>query len=273
MIQTAANGIELYRFTNLSECNEIEHFITSRKGGYSTGNYEGLNLGFHTGDLSDHVLKNRQKLAETVGMPLQRFVFANQTHSSNVVVVGEEHCGMGATSISTAIADTDALITQKANICICVQTADCVPLLLFDPVQRVIAAVHAGWRGIVGGIVKNTIQKMSFSIACNPTDIVAGIGPANGDCCYEVGEDVVQYAQNLFDTQQGIILPSTKPDKYMFHQSQAVKQQLLDAGLQAHNIEESGFCTQCRSNTFFSSRDGKGNTGRIAGGIMLKETR
>jgi len=264
-------GIRLYGFEKLFKYEGIRHFVTAREGGFSKPPYNGLNLGLHVGDDPQDVIKNRELLASTLGAVLGNFVFANQTHSAHVALVEAGHRGCGATEAGTAISDTDALITREQNMWLCVQVADCVPILLYDPVQQVVAAVHAGWKGIVKKIALAAVHTMIHHCGSRPENILAGLGPANGPCCYEIGEEVMQQIVALEELSQGSITPGNKFGKYFFDQWRAVTLQLLGSGLDANHIEQSRLCTQCLHKTFFSSRADLGTTGRFAAGIMLRQ--
>jgi polyphenol oxidase len=269
MNKSERKGTELYHFEKLSAFPDIRHFVSSRKGGFSEGPFARLNLGFHVGDSSFKVLQNRQKLADAAGIDLFWFAFANQTHSGNVAVVDAAGRGKGATEKRTAMENTDGMVTNVERICLCVQVADCVPVLMYDPVERVIAAVHAGWRGILKRIVPATVEKMIQHYGCRAENIYAGLGPSNGPCCYEVEEDVKRETLISLGSLNGIITPGKNPGKYIFDQWNAVKMQLLDTGLKESHIEVSGICNQCHHETFFSNRAGQGESGRYAAGIML----
>jgi polyphenol oxidase len=270
MLKTLDN-ITLLEFNNLSNSEGIIHFVTGRSGGFSHDPFSSLNTGFHTGDNYQHVLLNRHKLAGVLGIDVTQFVYAKQTHSAHVAIVGRADKGRGSITSENAIADTDALITRHTGICICVQTADCVPLLIYDPKEQVVAAVHAGWRGTLAKVTTNTIGTMEKEHGCNPSDLLVGIGPSNGPCCYEVGEDVKEAACEALGSPEGIILPGAVKGKYIFDQWYANKQQLLECGVREENIEMSGYCSQTHHTLFFSSRVGRGTTGRTTSGIMLRD--
>jgi polyphenol oxidase len=267
---TVREEIKLYRFHNLSGINEIDHFVTGRQGGYSKGPFESLNTGFHVGDSDWNVLQNRKKLARVLGVDLSQFTLANQTHSRNVAIIDKCKKSKGSAGIETAIENTDALLCNTRGIFICVQVADCVPILLYDPVKHVIGAIHAGWRGTLKKITAFTIRQMADTFESKPSDIIAGIGPSNGPCCYEVGADVKSEAIQSLGITKSILVASETEGKYFFDQWRANYDQLLESGLKAENIEISGICTQTHSVDFFSSRAGSGVTGRFIAGIKLK---
>jgi polyphenol oxidase len=269
MKKTDHKNLSLYTFNHLSTHPGILHFVTGRSGGFSAGPFESLNTGFHTGDKYEDVLNNRRKIAGVLGIDVSQFVFASQTHSAHVVIVGEQQKGMGSIKPDNAIPDTDALITQDRGICICVQTADCVPLLMYDPERRVVAAVHAGWRGTLRKVTAHTIRTLEENFGSDPARLVVGMGPSNGPCCYEVGEDVKEETVAALGSAEGVILPTANRGKYIFDQWQANRMQLLESGVGEENIQITPYCSQTHQHLFFSSRAGAGITGRTTSGIML----
>jgi polyphenol oxidase len=262
-------GTELYHFENLSNEKGLVHYVSSRKGGYSQNHFKGLNLGFHVGDDNYNVLQNRRLLAESLGIDLLWFTFANQDHTANIAIIDCQSRGRGAAERDTALPNVDGLITNLEKVCLNVLVADCVPILLYDPVERVIAALHAGWKGTLKRIASHGVEMMIQQYGCKAGNILAGLGPSNGPCCYEVGDDVRRETLLAFGSIQGVIRPSKNPGKFIFDQWEANRLQLLDFGLKADNIEVPEICTQCNHKKFFSSRASGGITGRIAAGIML----
>lgn len=270
MEQSTQGNLNIYRFSNLAAFEEVEHFITGRAGGYSKGPFQSLNTGFHVGDNDWHVLQNRKKLAQVLKMDLQQFTFASQTHSSNIAIVDASRKGLGSADWESAIANTDGMVTNLKGVCINVQMADCVPVLLYDPQKKVVGAVHAGWRGTLKRVSKAAIKVMTDTYGCCPTHIMAGIGPSNGPCCYVVGEDVKREATKSLPEAEQILSAAPESGKYVFDQWQANLLQLLDCGIPEENIEIAGICSQCQSDSFFSSRKDNGLTGRYTAGIMLR---
>ena len=137
-----------------------------------------------------------------------------------------------------------------------VLAADCVPVLMYDSRMRVIAAVHAGWRGTVGRIAAQTVERMQDEFGCDPRDVIVGIGPSIGPCCFEVGEEVVEAAR------EGL-------GNYQLNLWEANRRQLRQVGVEDARIEVAGICTVCHHDQFFSYRGDRGNTGRFGAGIML----
>jgi YfiH family protein len=145
-----------------------------------------------------------------------------------------------------------------------------VPILLYDPVLHISAAIHAGWRGTVHSVTANTIHALSDNFGCKPENLVAGIGPSIGPCCYEVGTDVEQAVLEKWITPEGFLVKSIIKEKPSFDLWYANRYELLRLGLKPENIETAGICTKCNSGAYFSSRAGNGITGRFCAGIMLK---
>jgi len=255
------------RFNIFEPYHEITHFISTRIGGYSRGTYEALNLGYGTDDDVDVVTRNRLLLAEELGIPIDWFVFPRQTHSNRVYRVMESDRGLGSIDRQTAIPDTDALVTHVRHTCIVVQVADCVPVMLFDPVERVIAVIHSGWRGTASGIVSETIRSMQENYGCKPSDMLAAIGPSIRGCCYQVGDDVYEAFDDWNSTREKIFL--YRNNQLLLDLAVANRLLLLNQGVENQNIATTAYCTCCNPEYFFSSRYGKGDTGRFIAGMML----
>jgi polyphenol oxidase len=171
--------------------------VTARSGGVSSGPYATLNLSLSVGDDPARVLENRHRLASALGADLGDFVFARQVHGAGVRVVGEADRGSGAFTPDNAIEDTDALVTRSPGVVLAILTADCVPIVLHDPVVGVLVCVHAGWRGTVARICAAAVAAME-SLGSNPSDVIAGVGPAVDPARYQVGPDVHQAVTKSF---------------------------------------------------------------------------
>ena len=266
MMKATGDLLGLLEFENLGLVSGLAHFITTRAGGFSLPPFNSLNLGLHTNDNPDHVLANRSLLAEETGIAKEHFLYCSQVHSGDVKIIDRIAVEGGALSQNPR---TDATITAMPGICLMVMVADCVPVLLFDPVKRVSAVIHAGWRGTVHHITSNTIRSMVGHFGCNPADILAGIGPSIGPCCYEVGEDVREFVTQSFGTTEGYLIQKNHTSKPHFDLWYANQKQLTDNGVKPDNIETSELCTRCQPDTFFSSRASGGITGRFAAGICI----
>jgi len=269
MIEKYAGSLTILFFKNLLAHRTIRHFVSTRTGGFSEFPYDSLNLGLHVGDDRDTVLKNRERLAETLGMPLDQFTIARQIHSGNVRVVSDELRGSGSTDHEDAVADTDAMVTDTPGICLVVFVADCVPMLFFDPARRAIGVAHAGWRGTLKSIASNTVRAMVEAFGSSPGNIMVGIGPSIGPCCYRIGPEVISQMESVFQGKNDYIVNETKGGEGYLDLWKANLEGLLRAGIERKNIEIAERCTCHEPDVFFSYRNQRGDTGRFAAGIML----
>lgn len=248
-------GYELF-----AACPDIFCFTTTRQGGCSGGNYSSFNCSPYCGDQPEAVAGNQQLLLEA--MPRKaRLIIPHQVHSATVrtVVSGLED-----------VEACDALITQTPGLCICVSTADCVPLLLYDEAHRVIAAIHAGWRGTVNHIVNRTIEQMKCEFSTESVHIKACIGPSISMAAFEVGEEVYQrFKQEEFD-MDSISYLNKQTGKYHIDLWEANRQLLMDEGVPECQIETAGVCTYMQNEQFFSARRLGIHSGRILSGIMIQ---
>lgn len=269
MISKQNNNIHWLQFEHLSRFPGLKHFISTRKGGISPQPTKGLNLGFGL-DEPLNVVTNRQLLAEALGFKAEQYVFQEQVHSCTVKIIGKEHAGAGWNDNESRIPESDAMVSQQTGLCLMAMAADCVPILLFDPRTRTIAAIHAGWKGTVGKIASHTVQVMIDAFGVKPTDVHAGIGPSISAQNYEVGETVVSEAKKNFSSTDRMIYENPQTHKPHFDIWQANKEALLEAGLANKNIETAALCTYNHPDLFFSYRKELGQTGRFCGGIMLE---
>lgn len=204
---------------------------------------------------------NRAWLAKTLNIKTENLVFPKQTHSNCVVELSKPP--------KKAIEETDALITDKPGFCICVQTADCVPILLFDKVNKVTSAVHAGWRGTVGKIVEVTVSKMVKIYGSCPENILAAIGPSISPEIYEVGHKVVEAARLSIPNVDPTLIKNNS-GKYHFNLWEANRLLLLACGLKDANIEVLRECSFLEKEKYYSARRDGIDTGRMVSGMMLK---
>lgn len=260
MFQKQFSDIPLWQFENLSLQKDILHFVSGRLGGVSTGEKGSLNLSFRVGDDPTCVAKNRTMISNALGIDYKKLIIPVQTHSANIGLV---ETGKDIWE------DTDALVTNKKGLCIAVMSADCVPVLFYDPVKKVVAAVHAGWRGTVAYITALTIKKMQDTFNCNAYDIIAAIGPSICAEVYEIGPEVIEEVEKALGKKEGIIMNVSKEGKGYLNLWEANKLQILETGVKPANIEVAGICTYRNDDQFFSARKSKNNTGRFAAGIML----
>jgi polyphenol oxidase len=192
----AAGALRLLNWPAL-EASGAAAAVTARDGGVSTGPYATLNLSLSVGDDPARVLENRRRLASALGVSPGDFVFARQVHGAGVRIVGPADRGRGAFTLEDAIADADALVTTDPGTVLAILTADCVPIVLHDPVAGVLACVHAGWRGTVARVCAAAVAAMT-SLGSRPSDVIAGLGPAADPARYQVGPDVHEAVTQAF---------------------------------------------------------------------------
>jgi len=215
-----------------------------------------------TGNAEKIIGDNREKLSNLLKIQSCQLVFPRQTHTNCVVSISEIP--------EDEIKETDALVTNQPGICLCVQTADCVPVLLFDPIENVIAAVHAGWRGTVQKISTETIKMMKANYGTLPENVLALIGPSIGPGVYEVSDEVVNEVQKNIPNAENTLLKNNA-EKFHFNLWEANRQLLLQCGLSPINIEVSEECSFTQNEKYFSARRDGIHTGRMVSGIMLQK--
>ncbi len=235
--------------------------MTTRRGGISRSPYDSLNLGFHVSDVEERVRLNRRTVRSLMDRGLLDPVVGEQVHGTCARTVGELHAGTRWQQRETALRDTDALITGSRRLPLVILVADCLPVALVDPVRGIVAAVHAGWRGLAGGILENTLAQMEATWGCLPSDVIAWIGPGIGPCCYEVGSEVAHQFS-------GFTLPGAPGEGARLDLRAAANDRLSRAGILDENLTGLPLCTSCEPDLFFSHRratkEGQSTTGRQA---------
>ena len=221
-----------------------------------------LNLALHVGDNPQKVLRNRQKFAEAIGVKAERFTTCAQVHGSKIRVISERLVGSGALSFAGTVPETDALITNLADVPLLLFYADCVPVLLADPETGAIGLAHAGWRGTAAQIAKKTVAAMQETFGVQPENLLAAIGPSIGDCCYEV-DDVVKNEMPGYES----CFMAKCDGKYWLNLWKVNRQQLVEAGVIPSRIFIAGVCTNHNPELFCSYRYENGRTGRM--GVCL----
>lgn len=250
------------------DASGVAAVVTTRAGGVSTGPYATLNLSLAVGDDPARVLENRRRLAAAVGAQLGDFVFAHQVHGAGVRVVQGADRGSGAFSLDDAIADTDALVTATPGVVLAILTADCVPIVLHDPATGVLACVHAGWRGTVARVCAAAVAAMT-SLGCDPSNVIAGLGPAIAPSRYQVGPDVHDAVTQSFGPDApDFIHPDPRASEHWLLDLWAANHHVLrQSGLPAAQIHVTGVPTGPASSSdpgsFFSDRTAR-PCGRLA---------
>ena len=253
--------------------------VTARSGGVSSGPYESLNLSLSVGDDPGCVRENRRRLATAFGVTPGDFVFARQVHGAGVRVVGDADRGSGAFSLDDAVSSAgstgdadrasdacgaDALVTTSPGLVLAILTADCVPIVLHDPVAGVLACVHAGWRGTVAGVTAAALAAMQ-SLGARPSDVTAGIGPAIGADRYQVGPEVHEAVTGTFGpAAAGYVRPDpSAPGRWLLDLWAANRHALRQAGVPGLRIHTTDIPTGPDPGHFFSDRTAR-PCGRLA---------
>jgi YfiH family protein len=272
-------GLEIVESRQMAKLDWLVHGFSTRPGGESLlGGKPALNLGFTDWDARASVAANRAKFTVVVAAKLMTLVTLRQIHSDVIHVVAAP---------AAEAPKADALATRTPGLLLGVQTADCVPILLADTRQRVVAAIHAGWRGTLARIVVKALGRMRMEFGTRPRDVVAALGPAIGRCCYEVGPEVAQAfaaqfraAADWFDGpfdqlahgEEPLWLPwltmmppghVPPPPRVQLDLRAANRWQLADAGVPETKIAVSDLCTACRTDLLFSYRREGAKSGRM----------
>jgi polyphenol oxidase len=292
-------GVEILQVEAWAPFSWLLNGFSTRIGGVTTvycpeGDRKELNLGFTASDSKQNVIENRRLFinrvlqdhgSEKASLPL---VTLQQIHSALVHRVDHTNAG------ETAVLKGDGLMTNCAGILLGIQTADCIPVLIADRKRKAVAAFHAGWRGTLKRIVQNGVGRMRLEFGSRPKDLVAAIGPGIGQCCYQVGEEVLHefisqfaYADDLFceipdsdpikEKYPLLFLTARAPGHSKLGPSlhldlvEANRRQLMDAGLNDESIYVSGECTSCAPDRFFSYRASHGFTGRMLSVIGVQK--
>ncbi len=256
MIHRNTHNLFYLQFPHLSEYADIRHGIFTRKGGFSKGCYQGLNVGLGNGDTLDHVLQNRAAVSGCMGH--SELVFAKQVHGTAIIYHAQR--GPSGINLPTGKAETgDALITDTPGKSLVIQAADCQAVLIYDPVQKTVANIHSGWRGSIQNIIGLTVQAMIKDYGSDPKNLLTGIGPSLGPCCAEFIHYRTEIPKALWSYKN-------RTDCFDFWAMS--KDQLTEARIPKDQIVSSNLCTRCRTDLFFSYRKEK-STGRFAAVIGI----
>lgn len=252
----------------------VTAFSSTRQGGFSEGRYGEFNINRYCGDTEEHIRQNRQLLCQQLGIDDTHLIMPHQVHEAEIITVDNDFLHLSASNRQQRLEGVDALMTDVAKVCIGVSTADCIPVLLYDPVKHVVAAIHAGWRGTVKRIVEKTIAAMTTKYGTEAFNLQAQIGPGIHLESFEVGDEVYEaFADAGFAME-------TISRKYPAHDGSAIekwhidlpecnRQQMLTCGIPDSHITVSEICTYQQHERFFSARRLGINSGRIFTGICM----
>lgn len=253
------DGLKLLQSPLLAQEKPLIHAFTTRLGGKSSQPLEWFNLGRHwdSDESRQDAMTNRSRLCKALQINFSRLVVPGQVHSTRVEWVSEPE----------SLPDVDGVATVTPDTPLLLHYADCVPVIIFERTLPAVLVVHAGWRGTAGGIVRKGVEVLRKVMDAKPQDIIAAVGPAIGDCCYPVGDDVAQKLKSSVGNADALVrLADEKPHPDL----KAINaMQLLEAGVSA--VDVSSYCTNCHPELFYSHRYGQGKTGRQGAIASLRE--
>jgi YfiH family protein len=257
----ARGGLAWYGFGSLERGADCVAAVSTRHGGVSDGELGSLNLSYRVGDEPDHVAENRRRLFDALQLDPARAVAAGQVHGARVAVLDQKND-------QDRVDGVDGLVTAVRGLPLTLLYADCVPILAADPVRGVVGVGHAGWRGTVAGVAGALVAAFVAGFGSDPADLLVGIGPSIGGCCYEVGDEVVRaFAERgddfgAFGRMVG--------GRWRVDLKGANRRQLRAAGVPDANLVVAPWCTACRVDEFYSHRAQSGRAGRFAAIVALK---
>jgi len=263
LVTKSENGFPYLQFNNLPNSGRLMQAIFTRQGGVSPAPFKSLNLSVSVPDEKERVYVNRRIAYGLFGRDTGNVVHAHLVHGADVARVSHQDYG-------TWIPYTDGIITNEPGCALTMNFADCAPIFLYDPQKQAIGLGHAGWLGSTRDLPGALVRAMTESFGSNPGDLIAGIGPCIGPCCYEVGEPLISTVLEAFDDGESLLIEQANGGQPHYDLPEANRRNLARAGVVS--IEQSGYCTACHTDLFFSHRAEKGQTGRFGAILILGET-
>lgn len=260
------NGLTLHVSTLLEEL-EVPHAFTTRYGGASTDVFSSLNLGLNRGDDPGKVRENYHRVCEALGVDMRKLVLSSQIHEDTVRKVTEEDAGKGLDRKINY--NADGLATNVPGLTLTTFGADCLTILLYDPVKKAIANVHAGWRGTALGIVDRAVERMEREYGSQAADLVAAIGPGISKCCFETHGEVPEAMLTALGEDVSEFVVSLGGGKYKVDLKGINALRLKKKGVAATKIDTSPDCTMCSHEKYWSHRYTQGKRGSQAALISL----
>lgn len=243
----------------------VKAFSSTRHGGFSKGHYAAFNINHYCGDNEEDISKNRALLCLLLGIDEARLVMPHQVHQTEVVAIDKAFLGLSVEEQKARLEGVDALMTDMAEVCIGVSTADCIPILLYDKAHHASCAIHAGWRGTVKRIVEKAVAQMASVYGSRPADLLAQIGPGIHLESFEVGDEVYEAFANEGFTKEAVMMGP----KWHIDLPECNRQQLLASGIPLSQISVSPIDTFQQYDLYFSARRLGINSGRIFTAILM----
>lgn len=267
------NGELVYlTFPILEEIDLVSHLFSTRMGGVSEGIFRSMNLSYTRGDEKEAVDENFRRIAGLLSCSVEDIVCSDQTHTTNLRVVGKQDGGKGITKPKD-YQDVDGLLTDEPGVYLATFFADCVPLYFVDTKRRAIALAHSGWRGTVARMGQCVVEKMHEVYGTDPADLTAAVGPSICQECYEVSEDVAEAFAGAFrgQGQADEILLNKGGGKYQLDLWRANEIVLTEAGIPVNKIQVTDLCTCHNSSYLFSHRASHGQRGNLGAFLGIRE--
>lgn len=257
-----ATGVKSFQAPKWQRFQAITHGFFTRIGGVSAPPYDSLNLSLSTEDDPANVAQNKRILSGTLNINEDNLVFLKQVHNSDILLLDSAPSPLNERAF-------DGIVTNRPGWALVILSADCLPILMFDPKKRAIGAGHAGWRGTLKGIGSSLALAMQSAFGSSPENLEVIMGPAIGPCCYRVGDEVFSRFSEK-ERRIGFKSFNKNPGRFVMDLAAINRQQLLESGLKDENIIEINLCTSCRNDLFFSHRGSGGQCGRQANIILLR---
>ena len=267
IVEQNKNGVTFFQSDGIAAAGGAAHGFSTRLGGVSEGMWASLNLGVGRGDDPDHVRENYRRFFAAIGGSGRRIAMSNQVHGGVVRCVTS--ADLHADPYEKVGYEADGLMTDLPGVALVVYSADCIPILFYDPVRRVIAAAHAGWRGTAAGIAAAAVDRMKNVYGCRPEDILAAVGPGIGPDCFETHEDVPNAMTAALSTAVLQHIKIKENGKFAVDLKAINAMRLEQAGLDPARIAVCGFCTACQPDRFWSHRKLGTSRGSMAAVIQL----
>jgi YfiH family protein len=269
MYKETSNGILLFKSDILKEYSDIIHGFSTKLGGTSSGIFSSLNLSLNTSDKIYNVIENRRRLCYALGIKPESITIGQQVHKGNIKIVDSLDMGKGSVTHASAIPNIDSMITDKPGVSLVALSADCPLVICYDTIKKVIAIIHASWRGLSWNICYKTIKLMRKEFVCDAKDIKAVISPSIGPCCYEVKSDLTDaLTQNIPYAIKHI---GSEKERTYLDLWGLTKAQLQHSGIGKKNIESADICTKCNPELFYSYRRDGAKTGRFGAVIGIRD--
>lgn len=267
IVEQTQNGVTFYSADGITAAGGVAHGFSTRLGGVSEGMWASLNLGVSRGDDPDHVRENYRRFFAAIGGSEQRLAMSNQVHGAAVRTITT--ADLHDDPYGKVAYEADGLMTDLPGAALVVYSADCIPILFYDPVRRCVAAVHAGWRGTAAGIATAAVDRMKNVYGCRPEDILAAIGPGICPDCFETHEDVPNAMTSALGTGVLHHIRIKENGKFAVDLKAINAMRLEHAGLDPEHIAVSSLCTSCNPDKFWSHRKLGTNRGSMAAAIQL----